>query len=114
MSPLSTIVKPENTSELKLVKDPNSIRVNGLLIHNTKPVTIYNNCLTFRDRDKKLELEGDILKMITNKNYNVEQSKLSDKKIMLDFAKKSISMKKLQAIKIPELDLVYGCLYHQL
>ena len=44
--------------------------------------------LTFRDTGKIFELEGDLLKMITNKNYNVDLASLADKKLMYDFAKK--------------------------
>ena len=36
---------------------------------------------------KKFELKGDLLKMITNKNYNVDLASLSDKKLMYDFSK---------------------------
>ena len=43
--------------------------------------------LTFRDTDKKFDLQRDLLKMITKKNYNVDHTKLSDKNILLDFAK---------------------------
>ena len=44
--------------------------------------------LTFRDAGKECELKGDLLKMITNKNYNADLASLSDKKVMYDFAKK--------------------------
>ena len=43
--------------------------------------------LTFRDSNKEFELKGELLKMITNKNYNADLAKLSDKKLMYDFAK---------------------------
>ena len=43
--------------------------------------------LTFRDTGKVFELKGDFLKMITNKNYNIDHASLSDKKLMYDFAK---------------------------
>ena len=36
---------------------------------------------------KQFELKGELLKMITNKNYNVDLANLSDKKLMYDFAK---------------------------
>ena len=85
-SPLSKITNPENTSQFNLVKDPNSNRVNDLLIHNTLPVTLYNNLLKVPDTDKKFELLGDLLKMITNKSYNVDLAKLSDG-IMFESAK---------------------------
>ena len=87
MSPFSKITNPENTSQFKLVKDSISNRVNDLLIHNSTPITLYNNLLTFRDTGREFELKGDLLKMITTKNYNVDLASLADKKLMYDFAK---------------------------
>ena len=72
MSPLSTIVNPENTSQFKLVKDSSPNRVNDLKIHNSIPITLYGNIPTFRDNNKEFELTGDLLQMITNKDYNVD------------------------------------------
>ena len=43
--------------------------------------------LTFRDTGKVFELRGDLLKMITNRNYNVDLASLAYKKLMCDFAK---------------------------
>ena len=43
--------------------------------------------MIFRDTDNKFELQGDLLKMITNNNYNVDLANLSDKKLLFDFAK---------------------------
>ena len=90
MSPLSKIYNLENTSQFKLVKDHNSNRVKDLLIRNTIPVTLFNNLLTFRNTGKEFELQGDLLKMITNKNYNVDLASLSDKKLLYDFVKEMI------------------------
>ena len=87
LSPLSKIFNPENSTQFKLVKDSNSNRVNDLLINKTIPITLYNNILTFRDTGKEFELKGNLLKMITNKNYNVDLANLQDKKLMYDFAK---------------------------
>ena len=87
ISPLSKITYPENTSQFRLVKVSNSNRVNDLLIKNTKPITEHNNLLTFRDTGKVFELKGDLLKIIANKNYNVNLARLADKKLMYDFAK---------------------------
>ena len=87
MSPLSKITNPENTTQFKLVKDANSNRVNDLNINNSIPITLYNNMITFRDTGKDFEIKGDLLKMITNKNYNVDLASLSDQKLMYDFAK---------------------------
>ena len=87
MSPLSKITNPESTTQFKLVRDSTSNRVNDWKINNSIPITLYNNLLTFRDTGKEFELKGDLLKMITNKNYNVNNASLSDKKLMYDFAK---------------------------
>ena len=87
ITPLSRITNPENSSQFKLVKDPNSNRVNDLLMKNKIPITLYGNMLTFRDTNKQFELTGDLLEMVTNKDYNVDHASLADKKLMYDFAK---------------------------
>ena len=87
LSPLAKTTNPENTTQFKLVKDSSSDRVNDLLIHNTIPITLHDTLLTFRDTNKVLELKGDLLKMITNKNYDVDLASLQEKKKMYDFAK---------------------------
>ena len=87
ISPLSRITNPENSSQFKLVKDPSSNRVNDLKIHNSIPITLYGNMLTFRETNKQFELKGDLLEMITNSKFNVDLASLSDKKLMYDFAK---------------------------
>ena len=58
-----------------------------MLIHKTTLITLYNNLLTFRDTGKEFELKGDLLKKITNKNYNVALASLVDKNLMYYFAK---------------------------
>ena len=87
LSLLSTITNPENSSQFELVKDTNSNRVNDLKINKTIPITLYNNLLTFRDTGKEFQLTGDLLKMITYKNYNVKLASLQNKKLIYDFAK---------------------------
>ena len=87
MSPLSKIPNPEITTEFSLVKESNSNRVIDLKINKTIPITLHDNLLTFRDTGKEFQLKGDLLKMITNKNYNVDLVTLADKKLMYDFAK---------------------------
>ena len=76
--PLSKIINTGNINQFKLVKDSISNRVNDLLIHNIIPFTLYDNLFTFRETSKKFELKGNLLKMITNKNYNVDLVTLSD------------------------------------
>ena len=80
LSYLSKISNPGSTSEFELVKVPQSNRVNDLLINKTIPVTLYNNLLTLRGTDKKFELKGDYLKMVTNKNHKIDLATLSVKK----------------------------------
>ena len=87
MTPLSKITNPENTTQFKLVKDSTSNRVNDLKINKTVPITLYNNMLTIGDTGKEFELKGELLKLITNKNYNVNLASLQDKKLVYDFAK---------------------------
>ena len=43
--------------------------------------------LLFRDTGKAFELKGDLLKLMTNKNYNVDLASLADKKLLCDFVK---------------------------
>ena len=87
LSPLAKIFNLENSTQFKLLNDSTSDRVNDLKIYNSIPITLYNIILTFRDTRKEFELKGNLLKMITNKNYNVDHASLSDKKLMYDFAK---------------------------
>ena len=87
MSPLSKITNPENKSQFRLEKDHNSNRVNDLLMKNKIPITLYGNMITFRDTNKQFELTGNLLELITNKDYNVDHASLADKKLMYDFAK---------------------------
>ena len=85
--PSSKVTNPEHNSLFTLVEDPSANGVNDLLINKTKSVTLNDNLLTFRDTDKKFDLQGDLLKLITNKNHNVDLATLRDKKLALDFAK---------------------------
>ena len=87
LSPLSNITNPENTSQFKLVKNSTSNRVNDLKLNKTIPITLHDILLTFRDTNKLFERKGELLKMISNKNYNVDLASLTDKKIMHDAAK---------------------------
>ena len=68
MSPPSKVTNLENTSQFTLVKALDSNKVNDLLINKTIPVTLFNNLLKFRDTDKEFDLQGELLKMMTNKN----------------------------------------------
>ena len=99
LSPLSKTTNPENTSQFKLVKDSQTKRKNQWLIDNTIPVTFFDNLLTFRDTGKKFERKGDLLKMIPNKDYNVDHASLLDKNVLYDFAEKLYFDVKSQGVK---------------
>ena len=86
LSPLSKITNTENSIQFKLVKDSSSNRVFDLLLKNTIPILLHDSLLTFCDSGTVVELKGDVLKMITNKNYNVDLASLEDKKLRYDFA----------------------------
>ena len=79
MSLLSQFLNPENKSQYNLVIDFNSNRSNDLLSNKTIPINLYINLLTFRDIDKKFELQGDLLKKMTNIKFNVDPAEISDK-----------------------------------
>ena len=79
--------KPENKSQFRLRKDPNSTKMNNFLIHRGIPVTINSNIITFRDVHKSFKLEGDLLKLITNYKFNADHSSPQNKKIIYEFAK---------------------------
>ena len=58
-----------------------------MLIHNSIPITLHDNLLTFRDIGKIFDLKADLLKMIPNNKLNVNLASLLDEKVMYDFAK---------------------------
>ena len=64
LSRLSKITNLEDTRQYKLPIDLDSNRVNYLLNKKTISGKLFNILLTFHDRDKKFELQGDVLKMI--------------------------------------------------
>ena len=83
LSPPSKFSSPERNSHFNLVRDPQLNGVNDLLIIKTIPVTLYEILQTFRDTDIRLDLEGDLLKNTTNKNYKVDPVKRSDNKAIV-------------------------------
>ena len=95
MSLVSKITSFEHTSQFKLIKDPSSNSANDLLVSKSIPFTLIDHLLTFRDTDEKVQIQGDLLKMITSKNYNVNLAKHSVKKLVSDFAKELYFDKKV-------------------
>ena len=62
-SSLVNLFKPENKSQFRLGKDPNSTKMIDFLIHGIIPVTLFSNMITFRYNNKSFRLEGDLLKV---------------------------------------------------
>ena len=87
ISSVVKLFKPENISQLKLKKDPNSNRMNDFLIQKIIPVTLYSNNLTFRDSNNFFNIDGDLLKTITNYDFKVIHSKPQEQKLIYEFGK---------------------------
>ena len=85
-SRLSKFINPEHVSQNNLKRKPQSNRFNDFLVSKTIPGTLYGILLTFGDTDKKCELEGDLLKILIIRNYNIDLASFSDKKLLIDFA----------------------------
>ena len=64
---LFKITNHEQASPFKLVKCPDSNRVKDLSIKEQYEL-FYDILLTFRDTGKKFDVDGDLLKLKTNKN----------------------------------------------
>ena len=86
-SSLVNLLNFENTLHFKKIKDQISISMNDFLIITSIPVTQDSNFVTFRDSIKSFELDGDILKAMTNYHFNVAPSKPQERKLMYEFGK---------------------------
>ena len=85
--PIPKFANPRQTSRLKVLKDPHTNRVIDLLINKAMPVNLYNNLLIFPDTLEKFKVQGELLKMVTNKNFIVKLDNLPDEKLLYEFAK---------------------------
>ena len=86
-SSLVNLFKPENKSQFRLIKDQNSIGMNDFLINGGIPVRLYSNMLNLRDSNNLFKLYGDLLKAITNYDFNVDHSNPQDRKLIYEFGK---------------------------
>ena len=59
--------------------------MNNFLINRGIPVTLYSNMLTFRDSNKSFELDGELLKTMTNFDVNVSHANPKDQKMIYEF-----------------------------
>ena len=81
------VFKPENKSQLNILKDPKSIRVNGFLINTSISVSLFSNMLVFRDTNNSFKLDGDLLKTMTNYDISVSHLNPQDQKQIHEFGK---------------------------
>ena len=86
-SSLVNLFKPENNSQVELITDPNSIRMNDFLINGSIPVSLYSKILTFRDSNKSFKLDVDLLETMTNYGFNVSHSNPQDQKLIYELVR---------------------------
>ena len=96
-----TLFKPENKSQFKTLKDPNSIRMRNFWISTGIPFTLYSNMLTFRGSNKSFKLDGDFLETMKNFDFNVSPSSPQDQIIIFESGKEMNSNKKQKGRKSP-------------
>ena len=84
---LVNILKPKNTSQNNLKKDPNSIRMNNFFTKRSIPVNLYSKMLIFRGRNKSFKIESDLLRAIKSFNFNVTHSTPQDQKLSYEAEK---------------------------
>ena len=108
--PLFKTFNPEHTNQFKLADDPKLNKVKDILIKQTILGSLSGDLRTFRDTNKKFKLEGDVLKTITNKNYNVDISKIWDEKLLLIIAKQLCFVEKASCNQSNRNRSLYGLL----
>ena len=86
-SSLVILLKPENKSQFRLLKDLNSTKLNDFLINGGIPVTLFSNMLTFRDSKKSFRIDWDLLETMTNYDFNVSHFNPNDQKQIYEFGK---------------------------
>ena len=84
---LVSLFKPENKSQFRFKKYLNSSKMNGFLINEGIPLTLFSNMITFRDSNNSFKLDGDLLETITNYDFNVSHSNPKDQKLIYEFGK---------------------------
>ena len=87
-SSLVSLFKPENKRQFRfLKKNLNSTKMNDFLINEGITVTLFSNMITFRDRNKSLKLDGDLLETITNYDFNNSHSNPKNQNFIYEFGK---------------------------
>ena len=87
VSSLVNLFKPENKSQFTIIKDLNSTKMEDFLINGDIQVTLFSILLTFRDSNKSLKLDGDLLETMKNYDFNVIHSNPTHQKLIYEFGK---------------------------
>ena len=99
------LFKHENKRQFIFSKDPNSIKMNDI------PVILFSKMLTSRDSNKSCVLDGDLLKALTNNDFNVGHSNPQDQKVIYEFGnemkfdikqKRQKNNREISFIKLPK------------
>ena len=85
---LVDLLKPENKSQFKIIKDQISLRLKVFLVNTSIPFTLYSNILTFTDSKKSFKLDGDLLETITNYGFSFGNSNQQDRNYFVSLEKK--------------------------
>ena len=88
-SSLVNLFKPENKIQFRFKKGLGSTRMNDFLKNGGIPVTLNSKMLTFRDSNRSIKLEGDLLETKTNYDFNVDHSNQQDRKLIYEFGKET-------------------------
>ena len=98
MSLVSNTTNPDHTSHIKQKKW--SIKsCQGYFDTNTTAVTLSSILLTISDTNEMFRLEGDLLKMLANENYNVDLANIPEKNYYLILQRRCTLMEKLSVKK---------------
>ena len=77
--------------------------MNGFLINDGIPITLFSKKSLFRDSNKSFKLDVEILETKANYDFNVDHSNQQDRKLVYEFAKEmnfNIKQKEIKAIEI--------------
>ena len=80
--------------------------MNDFLINTSIPVTLYSNMLTLRDSNKSFKLDGDLLKTMTNYNFNVDHSNPQDRKLIYEFGKMNFNIMQVGRKSLTDRSLI--------
>ena len=90
---------------IQIKKDPNSTKMNDFLINGGLPVTLYSNMLFYKDSNISFDLDGDLIKTMTNYDFSVSHAIPQDQKLIYEFRKEMSFIIRQKGQKVIEIDL---------